>query len=227
MQEILSQSLNTGVAFITKKMGNDVFADYMRHFGLGEETGIDLPNERAGLITNLDSPRDLEYATASFGQGIAMTPIATVRALSALANGGTLVTPHLATQINYRTGLSKKVSFNDGERVIKEETSEEITKMLVKFVDEELLSGRVKFDNYSVAAKTGTAQIAKIDERGYYDDRFLHSLFGYFPAYDPEFLVFIITIEPKGVRFSSNSLTYPFIDTRQFLANYYEVSPDR
>lgn len=227
IQEILSQSLNTGVAFIAKKMGNDTFADYMRHFGLGEETGIDLPNESAGLITNLDSPRDIEYATASFGQGIAMTPIATVRALSALANGGTLVTPHLATEIKYRTGLSKKVSFNDGERVIKKETSEEITKMLVKVVDEALLGGSVKFENYSVAAKTGTAQIAKLNERGYYDDRYLHSLFGYFPAYDPEFLVFIITIEPKGVRYASNSLTHPFIDTVQFLANYYEVPPDR
>lgn len=227
MQEVLNQSLNTGVSFIVDEMGTDVFADYMRGYGIGEETGIDLPNESAGLIQNLDSPRKIEYATASFGQGIAMTPIATIRALATLANGGVLVTPHLATEIQYKNGLSKKVSFNDGERVLKPETAEEITQMLVKVVDDALLDGTVKLDNYSVAAKTGTAQIAKVNERGYYDDRFLHSFFGYFPAYDPEFLVFLFTIEPQEVRYASQTLTLPFIDTVKFLTNYYDVPPDR
>ncbi len=227
MQQVLSQSLNTGVTFVVGEMGNDVFSKYMRSYGIGEETGIDLPNESAGLIDNLNSPRDIEYATASFGQGIAMTPISTVRALAALANGGVLVTPHIATRIDYRNGLFKNVSFNDGERVLKIETTEKITQMLVKVVDEALLGGTVKFDNYSVAAKTGTAQIAKVNERGYYDDRFLHSFFGYFPAYDPEFLLFFITVEPKEVRYASQTLTHPFIDTVKFLTNYYEIPPDR
>ena len=227
MQEVLSQSLNTGAVFVSSEMGNDVFAKYMKSYGIGEETGIDLPNESAGLISNLDSPRKIEYATASFGQGIAMTPIATVRALSVLANGGVLVTPHIAQVIKYRNGLSKKVSFNDGERVIKEASSREITRMLVKVVDEALLGGTVKITNYSIAAKTGTAQIAKVDERGYYDDRFLHSFFGYFPAYDPEFLIFLYTVEPKQVRYASQTLTHPFIDIVKFLTNYYEIPPDR
>lgn len=227
MQQVLSQSLNTGAAFVAKEMGTDKFAEYMKSYGIGEETGIDLPNESAGLISNLDSPRDIEYATASFGQGIAMTPIATVRALSILANGGVLVTPHIAKKINYRNGLSKKISFNDGERVLKEETSREITRILVKVVDEALLGGTVSITNYSIAAKTGTAQIAKVDERGYYDDRFLHSFFGYFPAYDPEFLIFLYTVEPKQVRYASQTLTRPFIDIVKFLTNYYEIPPDR
>ena len=144
MQEVLSQSLNTGVAFVVDEMGTDVFGDYMRSFGIGQETGIDLPNESAGLVDNLDSPRRIEYATASFGQGIAMTPISTIRALATLANGGVLVTPHIATKIKYKNGLSKKVSFNDGERVLKPETTEEITQMLVKVVDDALLGGTVK-----------------------------------------------------------------------------------
>ncbi|MCH7756626.1 penicillin-binding protein 2, partial [Patescibacteria group bacterium] len=113
IQQVLSQSLNTGASFVVSQMGNDVFADYMKSFGIGEETGIDLPNESAGLVSNLDSPRDIEYATASFGQGIAMTPIATIRAMSVLANGGVLITPHVATKIKYRSGLSRSVSFND------------------------------------------------------------------------------------------------------------------
>ena len=226
MQEVLSQSLNTGVAFVVGEMGNKRFADYMLSFGVGDETGIDLPNESAGLVDNLDSPRDLEYATASFGQGIAMTPISTVRALSVLANGGKLITPHLAKKIKYTSGLSKTMTFVD-ERVLKEESVQEVTRMLVKVVDEALLGGAVKLDNYSVAAKTGTAQIADLKEGGYYEDKFLHSFFGYFPAYDAQYLVFLYTIEPKEVRYASQTLTHPFIDTVKFLINYYEVPPDR
>lgn len=227
MQEVLNQSLNTGAAFVMEQLGTEAFRDYMLGYGIGEETGIDLPSEGVGLVSNLESPRTIEYATASFGQGIAMTPIETVRALGTLANGGRLVTPHLAKEVRYRTGLSKKVSYIDDIQVLKNSTSEEISRMLVKVVDEALLGGTVKLDNYSVAAKTGTAQIANTEERGYYEDRYLHSFFGYFPAYDAQFLVFLFTIEPKGVRYASHTLTHPFMDTVEFLINYYDVAPDR
>lgn len=229
MQEVLNKSVNTGVAYVVSKMGKENFAKYMIDFGLGNETGIDLPNESAGKISNLESPRDIEYATASFGQGIAMTPIITVRALSALANGGTLVIPHIVKSIDYKIGLSKNIYYGDEEkkRVIKKETSDEITRMLVEVVDNALLDGTMKIPNYSIAAKTGTAQIAKTGGGGYYDDKYLHSFFGYFPAYNPRFLIFILTLEPKGAQYASNTLTQPFMDTIKFLINYYEIPPDR
>lgn len=227
MQEVLNQSLNTGVSFIVSKLGNKQFAEYFKKFGLGEETGIDLPAEGRGLIDNLNSPRDVEHFTASFGQGIALTPIATVRALSALGNGGVLITPHLVKEIAYDLGFSKKLSYPVEERVITEETSETITKMLVKVVDDALKGGTVKLDRYSIAAKTGTAQIADRVNGGYYDDRFLHSFFGYFPAYEPRFLVFLYAEEPKGARYASETLTDPFMDIVKFLINYYEIMPDR
>jgi len=227
LQEILNQSLNTGAAFVVSKMGNDVFRQYMGRYRIGEETGIDLPGEVAGLVGNLESPRDVEYATASFGQGIAMTPIAAVRALGALANGGVLVTPHVGKRLKYQSGLSKEISFQDGGQAISPETSVEITRMLVEVVDTALLGGTVALPNYSIAAKTGTAQIAKVDGRGYYDDRFLHSFFGYFPAYDAQFFIFLYVLEPRGVRYASQTLTDPFIDTVNFLINYYDIPPDR
>ncbi len=226
MQQVLNQSLNTGVSFIVKTMGKNKFRDYFHKLKIASETGIDLPNETYGLIDNLKSPCDVEYATASFGQGIAITPIATVRALSTLANGGTLITPHLATKIEYQDGTSKDIVYPEGDRVFTEKTSEEISRMLTGVVDEALGGGKIKLEHYSIAAKTGTAQIAK-PTGGYYDDRYLHSFFGYFPAYDPEYLVFLYTVEPKGVKYASETLTTPFMELAKFLLNYYNVPPDR
>ena len=227
IQEVLNQSLNTGAAFVVGEMGNKVFADYMRSFGLMEKTGIDLPNEVSPLIENLNSPRNIEYATAAFGQGIALSPIMTVRALSALAGGGVMPIPHVVKRINYEIGPAKTIPIKEGRRVLKSETADEITRMLVMVVDEALVGGTVKLKNYSIAAKTGTAQIANPQEKGYYDDRFLHSFFGYFPAYNPRFLVFLYTVYPKEVRYASQTLTDPFMDTAKFLINYYEIPPDR
>ncbi len=188
MQEVLNQSLNVGMAHVAKRVGGTVLGQRMRDFGFGEETGIDLPFEVRGLIDNLTSPREVEYATASFGQGIALTPIATA---------------------------------------LSPETSREITRMLVEVVDTALRGGDVRKERYSIAAKTGTAQIAKAGERGYYDDRFLHSFFGYFPAYEPQFMIFLFHVEPQGARYASETLTDPFMGLVDFLINYYEVPPDR
>lgn len=227
MQIILDKSLNTGVAFVVSRMGNQAFTDYMYGYGLGSTTGIDLPNEGHSLVSNLNSPRDLEHAQASFGQGIAITPIQTVRAMSVLANGGTLITPHLVKEIDYKIGTKKVISYPEGPRVIKPETSEEISRMLTEVVDQALKNGQVKINNYSVAAKTGTAQIAKPGGGGYYEDRYLHSFFGYFPSYDPKFLIFLYTYYPKNVQYASETLTDTFIDMTKFLINYYDIPPDR
>jgi len=226
MQEVLSQSLNVGMAFVAQKLGNDSLTKYFMNYGLGEETGIDLPGEIPGLVSNLKSPRDVEHVTAAFGQGIAVTPIETVRALSSLGNGGILPNPHIVRRIDYLSGVSKTPSYVSDKRVLSPGTSESITRMLVTVVDKALLGGVVKMPHYSIAAKTGTAQIPS-PEGGYYKDRYLHSFFGYFPAYNPRFIVFLYTVYPKGAEYASHTLTYPFVDLVKFLINYYDIAPDR
>ncbi len=227
MQQVLNKSLNTGVAFVVKKMGNNVFRQYMHSFGLASTTGIDLPNEGFGLVSNLNSPRDLEYAQASFGQGVAFTPIQMTRALSTLANGGYLITPHLTKRINYKIGIKKDTDFPIREKIFKEGTSEEISRMLTEVVDTALKDGKVKIQNYSVAAKTGTAQIANPKEGGYFSDQYLHSFFGYFPSFDSRFLIFLYTYRPQGVQYASETLTDSFFSLTKFLINYYNIPPDR
>ncbi len=226
MQQVLNNSWNIGAANVAARVGNDVFGDYMRRL-FGEKTGIDLPNETSSLIANLTGGRDIEYATASFGQGIALSPIAVTTALASLGNGGLLVTPHLVREIEYQSGFSTKMDFPEPRRIFKKETSEEISRMLTEVVDTALRGGRVAMPNYSIAAKTGTAQIANKSARGYYDDRFLHSFFGYFPAFDPRFIVFLYIIELQTDAFASDTLTDSFMNITKYLINYYEIPPDR
>lgn len=227
IQDVLNQSLNTGMVFAEQKLGHEKFRNYMKSYGIGEKTGIDLPNETSGLIRNLESPRNIEYANASFGQGIALTPIEAVRAFSILANGGNMITPHLVKEIKYENGLSKKIEYPYAKtNILGKEATDTITEMLIK-VYESYDSGRHKMPSYTVATKTGTAQVAKETGGGYYDDRNMHSFFGYFPARDPKFLIFLYVKNPKGVKYASQTLIPPFNNLTKFLINYYNLPPDR
>ncbi len=227
MQEVLSQSLNMGAAFVARRLGHERFRDYFIRLGFGEETGIDLPSEASGNIENIrSSPREIEYATASYGQGVAETPVQMIKALGALANDGMVVTPHLVKAIRLESGIEKKLAWSSPERVFSPQAVEDTTAMLVKVVDTKLADGTLRIPEMSVAAKTGTAQIAGPGGK-YAEGKYFHSFFGYFPAYDPEFIILLYTREPKGVQYASETLVHPFMDLTHFLINYYAVAPDR
>ncbi len=227
MQEILSQSLNIGAATIALKTGAKDYSDYFFKFGFGDKSGIDLPNEGSPLVKKLRSPQDIDIAVASYGQGFAVSPLAMARSLSILANGGYLVTPHVVKEIDYTDGSTEKVAPEKVGPLLKPETVEDVRRMLVTVVDTKLANGAVKKEHYSIAAKTGTAEIADPVNGGYYHDRYLHSFFGFFPAYNPKFLIFLYQVEPKGAQYASETLTKPFDDLTTFLLNYYSVTPDR
>ncbi len=226
MTEVLKQSLNTGMVYISQHMKRKDMKEYFTRLGMRTTTGIDMPYEVSGITSNLDTNREVEYANISFGQGIAFSPIQTVRALSSLAFGGKLLEPYLVEKIDYENGFSKKVEHPEPLQVFKPTSVEQVTRMLVALVDTSFKSKYPQLEPYSIAAKTGTAQIAN-PAGGYYSDRNLHSFFGYFPAYDPEYLIFFYLAQPQGVRYSSETLSQPFMETVQFLANYYDILPDR
>ncbi len=227
MQAVLNQSLNTGMVYSMQRMKKEAFKKQWESFGFGEKTGIDLPAETSGLISNLNTNRDVEFANVSFGQGVAVSPIEVLRAQAVLANGGHLVTPHVVSEIDYPSGFTKKMEWPVTGQLIKPETAVSITNMLTTVFDN-YNDGKVKLEHYSIAAKTGTAQVANRTTGGYYDDRNLHTFMAYFPAKDPEFIVFLYNYHPKnGARFSSDTLLPPFVDFAKFLINYYDVPPDR
>lgn len=228
IKEVLRQSLNVGAAYIAKQLGPEKMREYFREkYKLHEETGIDLPGEVAGKTRNLESNKAIEYATASFGQGIALSPIATLRALSAVANGGYLVQPHVVRSIEYRLGGNSIFNYTDERvRILDPQTSALTSRVLASIVDEKLGNGKYKIVNYTVAAKTGTAQIPK-PGGGYYDDRYLHSFIGYVPAYDPKFIILLMNTEPEGAKYASETLSEPFMNIVHYLINYYNIKPDR
>lgn len=225
MQTVLNESLNTGMVFVEQKMGKEKFREYLLdRYKLGEKTGIDLPGEVNGQVSSLKGNNDVNYATASFGQGIATSPINIVRGFAVLANGGSLVTPHIAQSIIGADGTVKDIEHTKNDPVLKPETITTITNMLVHVVDDGYHRG---LPHYRVAAKTGTAQIARPDGTGYYTDRNLHSLIGFFPATKPRYVLYLFNVYPKGGLFAIQTLADPFFGMLEFLGNYYDIPPDR
>ena len=225
LQQILSQSLNVGIAFLVEKMGNANLSNYFHNYGLGDYTGIDLPNEAHGLVANLDSNVLVDSVTAGFGQGIALTPIQTIRALATLGNGGKLVNPHVVKSITYDNGDTKVIAQDDPVQIFQNaSTSRRISNILTRVVDDSM---HMKNPKYTVAAKTGTAQMVNPSTGKYYDDRYLHSFMGYFPATKPKYIIFLYQTYPKGAQYASQTLKDSFFSLVNFLINYYEVPPDR
>ncbi len=227
IRTILGQSLNTGMVMIEQKLGIAKMRKYLTGYGFRDKTGIDLPSESGSLTSNWDSNREIEFASASFGQGFAVTPVQIIRALSALANEGVPVNPYVVEEI--RTPDGKTIEEFEPEyldRVISKDASRQISDVLVHVVDNTLQNGTLSLPHHSVAAKTGTAQIAS-PNGGYYEDRYLHSMFAYLPASNPKYIVFLYNVYPKGVEYASASLSKPLFGYLRFLVSYGKILPDR
>lgn len=225
MPQIIIQSLNVGAAWIATQLGQQKFRDYFTAY-FNNKTGIDLPNEGHALLSNLSKPQQIGYDTASYGQGIAVTPIQIMRALGAVANGGIMVTPHLVRAVRLNTGIERDLDWSQLTPVFSGTAARETATMMTALVDTKLENGKAMIPTTSVAGKTGTAQLTD-GKGGYYTDRYFHSFFGFFPSYAPRFAILLYTNDPKHVEYASETLDSTFLDLVHFLIDYYAVPPDR
>ncbi|MFZ3044159.1 MAG: penicillin-binding protein 2 [Minisyncoccia bacterium] len=225
MQQIIEQSLNVGASWVATQLGQEKFRDYFTKL-FGTKTGIDLPNEGRALISNLSTTQQVNFDNMSFGQGIAETPVQMIRALGAIANSGVMVVPHIASAVRLDSGVERKLDWNQTVPVFSATAARETTVMMTAVVDEKLQNGKAKIPTMSVAAKTGTAQLTD-GHGGYYTDRFFHSFVGFFPSYNPRFIILLYTNDPQGVTYASDTLGATFLDLTHFLIDYYAVPPDR
>ncbi len=221
MTQVLEQSLNTGAVYVADLLTKQEFYKYIKDFGFNVPTGIDLAGEIGGDILNLAANRDINYATASFGQGVAVTPIELVVAVSAIANGGKMMEPHIVEKFIHPDGKEELVVPKELSQVISSQTAMKLTAMMISVVKNGF-GRKAGVEGYFVAGKTGTAQVPK---EGKYSDETIHSFIGFAPAFNPRFTILIKLDNPQGLRFSSDSVAPTFSKMAKFLLNYYQIPP--
>lgn len=224
MTQVLEESLNTGAVFVQQQIGKEKFKEYVEKFDFGKKTEIELPGELSGDIRNLNSTIDINYATASFGQGIDMTPTQFVKAVSAIANRGTIMKPHLIEKKVFADGREEVIQPEILKQVISPESAAYLSAMMVSVVKNGHAK-RAQIPGYFVAGKTGTAQIPNVEASGY-SDQTIHAFVGFFPAFDPQFLILVKLDKPQGVRFAESSAVPAFKELAQYIIDYYEIPPD-
>lgn len=198
--EVVQNSCNPGFVSLGQKLGKETLFDYIKSFGFGEKTGIDLGGEENGILFKLDRVGPVELATTAFGQGVSVTPIQQITAVSAAINGGKLFQPYVAKAwVHPETGeVMNKINPKLVRQVISEDTSKKVREALESVVA--LGTGRNAFiDGYRVGGKTGTAQ--KVINGRYSKDEHIVSFIGFAPADDPQIVVYVAVDDPKGLQF--------------------------
>jgi cell division protein FtsI/penicillin-binding protein 2 len=225
MTKVLEKSINTGVMWVEQnKIGSERFLNYAVNMGFGQKTGIDLPNESNGDINNLYTGRPINFMTASFGQGIAVTPLQLINGYSAIANGGKLMRPYVVGAMIDAHGNRVETQPEVISTPFLAKTAATLRTMLTSVVDNGFDKARIP--RYDVAGKTGTAQIAS-PQGGYLDGQYNHSFVGFAPASDPKFVILIRMEKPQGITFAADSLSPVFKDVALFLINYLNIPPTR
>ena len=197
-RQVVENSCNPGFVTMGQKIGKEKLFNYIRNFGFGKKTGVDLNGEASGILFNIDRVGPVELATTSFGQGVSVTPIQQITAVSAAINGGNLYKPYIVKSINEpetnSTILENKPTLV--RKVISDETSKQVRYTLESVVTNG--TGRNAFiDGYRVGGKTGTAQ--KVDNGHYMIGNYIVSFIGFMPANDPEVIVYVAIDNAKGI----------------------------
>ncbi len=221
ISRILQTSSNVGMVFIGEKLGDENVKAYIEKFGFGETTGIDVQGEVPSLIK--PTWYEIDYATATFGQGVAVTQIQMLTAFSSIVNGGNLMKPYVVKKMVSEEGDSREVQPKKIRQVVSEKTSKAVRQMLQETVEH----GEANWDipeGYEIGGKTGTAQIAF---EGTYDaSRTNASFIGFTPVDDPKFIMLVTLHQPQASPWASETAAPLFFDIAKDLIVEYNISPN-
>ena len=214
MTEVIEHSINTGAIYAENQTGNPIFLSYMKKFGLDEKTGIDLPGEVGGNLSQL-TPKapQVSWDTAAYGQGAAVTPIGLVTVIAGIANGGVMMRPYI------NAGSSPQII----RRAISTSTAQQVTQMMVDAVDKAQVAS---IDGYSLAGKTGSAYMPDLVHGGYLN-QLTDSYIGFGPTSNPRFIAFIRLNTLPVTALAAQSVVPAFKALSQYIINYYNIPPDR
>ena len=222
MTDVIVHSDNVGMSFVGRKLGADKFYDYLSSFGFGKLTGIDLQGESSPALRKKGTWREIDIATTSFGQGVAVTPIQMIKAVSVIANHGLLTNPRVVKKFKNES-WEYEADKGEVKRVISDKTAKKVTQMMVEAVK----NGESKWTNlrgFSVAGKTGTAQIPI---EGHYDaEKTIASFVGFAPANDPKFIMLITLREPESSQWASETAAPLWFSIAKDLFLYYGIQPE-
>ena len=223
MSEILKYSSNVGMVYVSNKLGKENLHSLLKDIGLGKRTDIDLQEEAETVMRDEAEWRDIDLATASFGQGIAVTPIQMIRAISAIANGGILMEPHVVKEIITPEGRTIAIPPKELKRLYKAPTAKVMGELMVDAVEH----GEAKWTvikGFRIAGKTGTAQVPVA---GHYDEeKTIASFVGFGPVEKPRFVMLVTLREPTSSPWGSETAAPLFFDIANELFPYLGIYPD-
>ena len=212
--DILAQSSNVGAVTIGLEIGAKRYDEWIRTFGFGQPTGVEVPGEEQGLILDVDEYSGSTMGNLPLGQGLSVTPMQMMAAYAAIANGGTLRSPRI---------LASEGEPPEGKRVISEKTAAQVREMLEGVLGPGGTASEVSVPGYELAGKTGTAE--KAVDGGYSETDYVASFVGFAPADDPELLVAVVVDEPRGSYYGGDVAAPAFGEIARFALPYLEIAP--
>jgi len=225
MTQVLENSDNVAMVWISDLLGKDLIYKYIKDFGFGRKSGVELDTESSGEVSEAKHWSNSQRATISFGQGLTATPLQLVMAVASIANKGKLMQPYIVEKIVNFDGEEQNRGPKEIAQVISEQTAAKVAKMMVSVVD----YGHGKkagVAGYEVAGKTGTAQVPR-PGGGYYENRHIGSFVGFAPATDPRFAMIVRLNNPKSVEWAESSAAPAFGEIAKWLLNYMGVAPTK
>jgi len=226
MTNVLENSNNIGMVWVAQKMGRGLLGSYIKKYGFGRMTEIQLPNEKAGKVRPHSTWTDSELATAAFGQGLTVTPVQMITAFSAIANGGKLMQPTVVEKIVHEDGLVDEFEPTIVKQVLSKKSADMVSAMLRSVVHKGQADKAI-VDGYWVAGKTGTSQTYRngIPLRG--RGTTIATFAGYAPASDPQFVVLVKLNRPRSSEWGSIVAAPVFSEITQYILQYLNIAPDR